>query len=111
MAGEEAISHMATMQELGLTEGLLYTAVGAGAAAVAREALVDREGSRDLGHGQAAALTATFLNDATYGIAAAELDAGSDTVDAAERAGGTAVSRHILRVAAQDGDWITLELQ
>ena len=103
-----AARHMAAMTRAGMTEAVIYRPGEGRARRI--EALVDREGIQVQGQSGRPALSFTAINDPLAGIAANTLDAGADAIDVAERVGGQARTRQIKRLAAQDAEWITVEV-
>ena len=93
-----------------LTETLTYTPNGGAARSIA--AVVNRPG-RDEHLGRAAVPTfaVQVINDSTLGIALSELDLGGDTITLAERVGGAAVTRKIVRLIEQDAEWVQIEVR
>ena len=109
MASEQAKRQLTRMQELGLTESLAYRPkVGASRTIVA---VVDRQLPAEVMHALAPGMVVTALNDATLGIVPASLDVGADSIDLAERFGGTAAARGIQAVTNQDSDWISFTVR
>ena len=109
MASDVAKRQMTRFELLDMTEDLVYRPSGGDARTIS--ALVDRPGADELGHGQAAAPEIRVLNDATDGIDATELDLGADTIDVAERVGGTAAARRFNRIIGQDSEWLAFTVQ
>jgi hypothetical protein len=76
------------------------------------EALVNREPPVDVGSSQGPALELMALNDAVAGLPPpASLDLRADRIEVAERFGGPVRSRSLVRIAAADADWVTVELR
>jgi len=109
MATDTAKRHMTGFEERGLTEQVTYRPVVGDARVI--DALVDRDGRDDAMNAATPAMRVTVLDDETDGITAVEIDTGGDRIDVAERIGGAATSRHIQRIAEQDGEFVTVEVK
>jgi hypothetical protein len=111
MASDRDIRFLARLQEQGRTETL--TCRPPGAATFSRQALVDRKAPTEYGHGAAPVIEISMLNDATHGIAASAMVAGSYQIDVAERVGAAAAARTVHRIVPEktDDDWLVFEVR
>ena len=91
------------------TEEVIYRPDGGVARPI--RAYVVREQPEAYGRARAAVTTVQVLNHATDGITAAELNKGSDTIDVAERYGGTKKNRGVHRIIEQNGAYLLLEVR
>ncbi len=109
MASDHAKHFLERLKRLGHTEELSYTPGGGEARTLT--AVVDRDGLDDQGNTIAPRLRVTVLNDEADGIPLAELDTGTDTIDVADRLGGTARTRQFRQIVLQDSDFLTMEVR
>ena len=109
MASERASREMDAYQRQNQTETVVYRPYAGGTRSV--PALVDRWGRQaQAGMPAAPGFLVTVLNDATAGVAATEVNTGGDRIDVAEFHGGTPITRQILGMTAEDGDWTELSV-
>jgi len=90
----------------GMAELITYKAEGTGSRIIT--AAVERGGAEPIAGVMAEGFSVTVLNDATYGISAAELDCGADRLGIAERVGGSESNRGNIRLTGQDGNFLNL---
>ncbi len=109
MTTAAAIRQLAHLAMRGRTEASVYRKASGATRTIT--ILVTRKPPADLMSGASIVLEVLALNDASAGITPAELDAGADKLDVAERHGGTAAPRMIARVLAQDEEFLTLEMR
>jgi len=111
-ASDRAKRFMANWRRQGLTEQVTYRPSRDGLEPREITALIDRPGADGILSGAAPGFHVTALNDPDDGIPSdpALSDAGSDRIDLAERVGGTATPRALRRFAAQDADFVTVEV-
>ena len=105
-AAERQFDHLKAQ---GRTEQVTYRPDGGDAREIT--ALVDREPRDETLNASVPVIRLTVLNDATKGITPAELDLGADRISVAEKIGGTAISRNISQIAAQDAEFLTIEVR
>jgi hypothetical protein len=114
MTTAAAIRQMANLARQGQTESVVYRPASPGAGKPATrtiQALVTRGVPEPYLSGAAPVLHVCVLNDATDGISSAEVDTGADLIDVPERFGGTAGGKGIAQIAAQDPEFLTLEMR
>jgi hypothetical protein len=112
MASNLAKLMLALWQRQGQTEQVTYRPAKTGQAAREITVLVERPGAEPVMNGRAPGFRVTALNDEQVGIPSAPSlsDVGRDTLDVAERLGGTAVARGVQRFVEQDPDWVVVEI-
>ena len=71
----------------------------------------DRSVFGELDRGSATTLTITVPNNVTTGILSTEINLGGDAITVADRHGGTARDRRIVRIAETNGSSVTFEVQ
>jgi hypothetical protein len=71
----------------------------------------DRSVYGELDRGTSTLLTIIVPNSATTGILSTEINTGGDQITVANRYGGTAIDRRIVRVVETNGSSVTIEVQ
>ncbi len=71
----------------------------------------DRSVFGELDRGAATLLQITVPNNVTTGILSTEINVGGDAITVADRYGGTARDRRIMRVVETNGSSVTFEVQ